>query len=251
MMDPKQGDRPPADFDPLEKTPEAFFRDLGTGMLLGSVSSETVRILFENLFPRGEEDLESLPLEWKAMVRNILRVYPDVARNLALDGTPCVRAVFESLARFFGADRTRGEGDDVRSLSGLPVQGARGLDWAAGEPQEAFQVSPGTLPPAVGVSRLQSAEGNWFRLRVRCDLARKQLHISTTGLDTRVEILLDDCPLISLDPSRRRGTVSLARFLEIARNLAPEHMAPVVRCSPVAGSRIRHPSAPRSKSPGA
>lgn len=198
---------------------ECFFGELRLRMILGSVSSETVRDLFESLFPGGATDLESLPSEIRGEVSSILKVYPEVAHALALDGTPGVTSVLRTIARLFRMGEQNENRDGVPAVGSAPPSDAEGVEWAMGEDQVTFQAAMGELLDVSGESRLRADVAPWFRLRVRFDVSGKRLTFSASGLEYEVEVLLDGCRLVTLGPVKSRRTMALGRFLILARDL--------------------------------
>lgn len=187
--------------------PDLLLRSVRKQMLMGTMSARSVRIILEPLLSDFYTIMLRLPHELQVDLEDILRIYPDVARQFDLVVKPPLLEALRSLAVQPPGSRT-----GIRALD-TP------LDCAA-EEQTNLAVTGSPLHEGQGF--FETERGNPVYIEFSYREGEKYIHFMHKPEELRIGLFIRGIHILDLAQEKPEGTIAAQRFLETLRGDSPE-----------------------------
>ena len=206
------------DREAFDLLPRTFFEGLRERMLLGMIPSETVERILEPVLEDYEELTPLLPPGLRNDLEDILRIYPEVARNHGLAPGAGFFAVLVSLWDFLRETLVRGEFPSKRRVADAWPEDACLTADIAGENQRPLNPSGAAGGRRTGGSLITDA-GKEIFLVLSCPESGDAICFESPGITRTIEVRLCGRPVMSLSPEASRRSLSVPELAEKLRGV--------------------------------
>lgn len=187
--------------------PDLLFGSVRKQMLMGIMPARSVRIILEPLLSDFYTIMLRLPRELQLDFQDILRIYPDVARQFDLIVKPPLLEALRGLAAQAPNSRT-----DIRTLD--PP-----LDYAAEEQRELVMTGS---PLHEGQGFFETEQGNPVYIEFSYREGEEYVHFMHKPEELRIGLFIRGIHILDLSREKHESTIAAQSFLEILSRDSPE-----------------------------
>ncbi len=187
--------------------PDLLFGSVRKQMLMGIMPARSVRVILEPLLSDFYTIMLRLPHELQVDFEDILRIYPDVARQFDLIVKP---PLLEALRRM--AAQAPSSGTAVPALD-TP------LDYAA-EEQSELVMTGGPLHEGQGF--FETERGNSVYIEFSYREGEKYIHFMHKPAELRIGLFIRGIHILDLSREKHVNSIAAKSFLEMLSGDSPE-----------------------------